>query len=86
MQRQSMKTNSVCKNGSIYNSHMTTNTTATKQSFPEVVSYLTNPFHKRNLNYSVKNQQAIITPKMASGMRFDRGFKQKGRVHKSLKS
>jgi hypothetical protein len=43
------------------------------QSFPEVVSYLCNPFQKNNLNYAVKNNQAIITPKMASSLRFNRG-------------
>tara|TARA_B110000305_G_C19387710_1_gene613117 strand:- start:143 stop:481 length:339 start_codon:yes stop_codon:yes gene_type:complete len=46
-----------------------------KQSFPEVVSYLSNPFQKNNLNFAVKNHQAIVTPKMAQGMRFTRAYK-----------
>lgn len=43
-----------------------------KQSFPEVVSFLNNPFSKNNLNYSVKNQQPLITPRMASINRNER--------------
>jgi hypothetical protein len=42
---------------------------ASKQSFPDVVSILNNPFQKSHLNFAVKNQQAIITPKMAAEMR-----------------
>lgn len=56
---------------------MTTQSTMTKQSFPEVVSYLSNPFQKNNLNFSLRNQQNIITPKMASEMRYQRAFNPK---------
>ena len=48
---------------------------AKKQSFPEVISFLSNPFQRNNLNYAVKNNQKIITPKEASGMRFNRSYR-----------
>jgi len=46
-----------------------------------VVSFLSNPFQKNNLNFAVKNQQPLITPKMATSMRFSRGYNPN---HKSV--
>ena len=43
---------------------------ASKQSFPEVVSAITNPFQKNNMNYAARNGHQIITPKMANSLRF----------------
>ena len=52
-------------------------------SFPEVVSFLSNPFQKNNLNYAVKNQQAIITPRMATTIRLQRAYKGDGQSSNS---
>jgi len=86
MQRQSMQ-RSIAADGKLssspFKSTMSTKTghnlpdsiiSGSKKSFPEVVSFLSNPFQKNNLNYAVKNSQAIVTPKMACGMRFSRAY------------
>jgi hypothetical protein len=41
-----------------------------QHSIPEVVNLVSNPFFKNNLNYAVKNQKPLITPKMEQAMRF----------------
>lgn len=47
-----------------------------KQSFPEVVGILTNPFARNNLNQAARTNQLIITPKMENELRFSRGAKK----------
>ena len=48
--------------------------TASRQTFPEVLGIINNPFQKNNLNYAIKNNKAVITPKIQNEQRFAKNF------------